>query len=254
MKRIVQLILAAGLLLPLIVLRANPLFVLAGSPPAAGGGSSLEWTHLDGTSTLHTSEPITTGTINAAAGSRVFVSFAYSVVGGGTAGVNDTVTVTGGGVTWDLVSEHYWAARRGIHLFVSDGTPSSATLSIDFTTAYGSTFQEAAYSVDEATCNTTTRYSGLNTNTGASGTTVQVDLTGGTVDSGDHTFFVAAHETAETITAEAGFTQLFTFLGSAGLRSIIVAYDGTPTIDQTPSASWSSSSGSGIIGIIVEAP
>jgi hypothetical protein len=219
--------------------------------PAAAGGASIAWTHKDAGNSASAS--ITTASVSFTAGSRAIITLGLSCTGGTAAGADDNLVITGGGTTWTQIGETQFGTRRALFVMISDATPTSGTINIAWdNNGTDGVWEQGTYSIDEVTCNTTTRFSNVATGSGVN-TTGSVTI-GGTVDSGDHTAFLIAHATSEAVTLEAGLTGLHAATGLTGLRTFNFAYDGTPTIDQTPSASWATSDSWGAIGFIVEKP
>lgn len=235
----------------------NPAFVASLSKPAAagGGGGGLSWSHLTSGSDT-TTEPTSTASITPTANADVFVSIVVAVAGGGTTKAADTMSVSGCNLTWTQVAEIPYkdnSDRRSCYVWHGKGaSPTTGVLTLAFTPDSG-TWTEHMWIVDQVTgAHTSSPYSNVATvgyTTG--GTSVSVTV-GGTVDSGDHVFFMCGHETDEAVTLEASLTSLAAVTGGSDCRTINAGYDGTPTIDQTPSASWSSSSGYAAIAFIVE--
>lgn len=214
---------------------------------AAGGGGGISISQL--TSGSATSEPATTASISPNSDSQVIVSFAWacSNVSVGTS------SVSGCNLTWTEISSLSYGTRRRLSVFRgTGGSPSSGSLTLSIS-GNGDPFQEIFWSVCEATgVNTTTPTSNVATNTSASATSLSVTI-GGTVDSGDFTFCLFGMENAsDSASFEAGLTQLSLQETGGNVRTLGVAYDGTPAIDQTPTFSWSSSGSVGGIGFILE--
>jgi len=225
---------------------------------AAAGGAGLNWTNLTSGSDT-TTEPTTTASITPDANADVFVAIVIAVAGGGQTQTADTMSVSGCNLTWTQVAEvPYWEStdRRSVYVWHGKGaSPTTGSLTIDWTTGGGATWTEHMWSVDQVTgANTSTPYSNVATKaySGTAGTGTGNVTVGGTVDAGDNVYFMCGHDTDEAVTLEASLTSLAAVTGGTDCRTINAGYDGTPTIDQTPSATWSTSAGYAAIAFIVE--
>lgn len=208
----------------------NPAYVATlKSAAAAGGGGGIAWTHKDAGNSASAS--FTTASVSFTAGSRAFLTLGLSCVGGTAPGADDSIEITGGGTTWTRLSEVIFGVRRVLYVFISDATPTSGTIDVDWdNNGSDGVWEQGTYSIDEATCNTTTPTSNFATATGV-GTSGTVTI-GGTVHAGDHTVFFVGHATSETVTLEASLTGLHAATGLTGLRTFNFAY--RPTTERNP--------------------
>lgn len=259
-RKFILFLIAFSALIPEVSRTANspiPQTPARGIVVAAGGGGDLTWTELtQGSDT--TTEPTTTASITPAANDDVFVAVVVAVEGGGTTGNSDTMTISGANLTWTQIRRNHYGAsgesRRSIYVFHGKGAaPTTGALTIDFTSGHASTWTEHMWSVDQVdNAHTTTPYSNAADNGSSTGVTSLAVTVGGTVDTGDHVYFAIGHEFAEAVTLESGLTSLSAISNGTDGRTIDAAYDGTAPIDQTPSASWTTSSTCGAVAFIVE--
>ena len=203
------------------------------------------------TNDVSTSDPTTTASITWTAGARGIASVAMACSGVDIEPGSGNVTITGGGVTWNQLDYIAWGGRRGLYVFLSDGTPTNATLSIDYTNVnclLTGSFQEFQYSVDEIT--------GFNTSdvddptTSIAEAAVASNLPDvGTIDSGDLVYAAFGMENAnDNLQAAAGSTEHVKREGGGNVRSLLVEYSIT---DDTPGATWDTNGFVGAIGFII---
>ena len=239
-------------------LPANPtttamLAAVARKNVVEGGGGDITLTHL--TNDEGTSDPGTTASISPTASEILVMTGWVSATGGGsTSDANPELVPTGPtGITWTLQGYQTYGGRRAVYLWTGTGaSPSSGTVSIDFTSDTASTFESMKWSIEQGTnIDTTTPVSNYVETSADSAGPATVTITG-TVGSGDWTFAAVGYESDDTLTAEAGWTVLFEDETGTGVRSNTAIYDDTATIDQTPSVTLGSSGGWGILGVILE--
>lgn len=251
MKKLILLLTACGLIGAQTTL-ARDVFVVVGQPRPPAGGGGLSITKLtDGQDTA--SNPATTASVSPAASSMVYLCIGYAVAGGGTATGSDTATVSGLGLTWTLVENGTdGTGRRGTLLYRGTGTASSGTISITLSTGSG-TWTETFWSVLQVTGHNSgdpddAPVSAANWSGGVtSGATGDV----GTIDAGDAVIAFFIHETSEAVDIT-GFTELTDIFGGTDVRSLTAAYS---TSDDTPAATWSTSSGwEGMGWVVNKAP
>jgi hypothetical protein len=138
--------------------------------------------------------------------------------------------------------------RRGMYVFAGTGTVTSEAITLTSTNGSG-TWTETNWSVIEVTGQDTgTPYDTAIKAAGTSGMTSTLDDVG-TVDAGDSVVFGVIHETDEAVSA-AGWTALGAVTGGSDIRTMHTFYDDSSP-DETPNATWSSSSLWGTIGLIV---
>jgi hypothetical protein len=170
------------------------------------------------------------------------------VAGGGTTVDSDDITPSGV-ATWTRIGRVH-VNRRSLYCFRGDGPFSAGTISITFTSGNGSTFTEFAWSVNESTGQDATPNDAVVTNSAASGTT-SAAVDPGTPGVGDAVMYAVIHETAENVALEASLTQLSEFEAGTDLRSLHVGYDVTATLDESPTATWASSSSNAVLAFVI---
>ena len=207
------------------------------------------------TAGLSNSNPGVTASVAPTSGSLTLLWVAYAVAGGGSTLSGDTVAPTGARGTWTELlrlssGDDADVGRRAIVLFAGSGSVTSETISISVTTL-GGTYAEVAWCVDEWTGQDTTTPYGTAVRNAASGTTGLLP-TVGTPGTDARVTAAWLHETSEVVTAT-GFTALGSVTGGTDVRTLHSFYDASDPQDDTPEASWATSSTWGGIGIIVNA-
>lgn len=200
-----------------------------------------------------TNNPSTTASITPTANAQVFaaVVVAQTTLTGITDG---TLDVIGCNLTWSQVTKVIYGADNGRRiLFLWRGvgaSPTTGSLTITYTPTTG-TWTENMWSIDEATgVDATTPLGTAYTNRDTTGTTASVTVSD-TPDAGDFVYSCIGEESDIAVTPESGFTTLSNVTGGSDGRVLVAMYDGTPTIDTTPSATWTGANSWGIIGIVV---
>lgn len=156
---------------------------------------------------------------------------------------NPTHGVSGLSGTWTNVGEIGYASRRFISLWKGIGCTGTGSLTI--TSTGGTTLQDLAYVIDEATGqNAATPNDAAVADFGVD-TLALSDV--GTVDAGDAVYTVGGHENGFNNFREETYTALATLGSLTNVRQIRTYYDDT-TPDETPS--WTSDGGSNGIGAI----
>lgn len=157
-------------------------------------------------------------------------------------------TITGGAEVWSSIGSVNYKARRTVAIFISDTTPDDGTLTVDLN--LGAAAAEVHYQVSELTGqDDTTPNNTAQTNSVDSGATTLTVSSVGIIGANDLVYAVAGHETASDGTAwDAGTSNLIAAkLGGTDVRDALF---GTSTSDETPSFSWSTSSGgSGLVAV-----
>lgn len=193
---------------------------------------------------ISTSNPTVTGSLTWAAGSRGIVAVASAAAGGSLLSGH---TVTGGTVTWNSLGSVVYGSRRRVEIFLSDGTPSSGTLSILATVI--TDFAETQYSVDQIEGFDTGNVDDTAvTASGSSGTSLNIGDVG-TIDTGDLVYAAFGMENAsDGLVPATGSTAHVTREGGSNVRSLLVAFS---TTDDTPGATWNTSGSSGGVAFII---
>lgn len=198
-----------------------------------------------------TNNPSTTASITPTNGAIVLAAVIIAQTDGNGLSAS-SLTISGCGLTWTQITSLIYGSdsgRRRIFLFKGTGTPSTGALTITHTT--GGTWTETLWSIDEATgVDAVTPFGTAYTNRSVTGTTASVTVSD-TPDAGDFVYSCIGEESDITVTPESGFTTLSNVTGGSDGRVLIAMYDGTPTIDTTPSATWTGNNNWGIIGIVV---
>lgn len=212
-------------------------------------GGALSFTHLTGGSDT-TTEPSTTASITPSANTPVFCSVVIAVEGGGNTGDSDSMSVSGCNLTWTQVGRaHYQGSsndRRSVYVFRGFGaSPTTGSLTIDFTTGLGATWTEHMWSVDECANATTTLPTPYITEPSGAQTSATVTVSE-TPDTGDFVFAAFGVETASaTISLNSELeTSLYNQENGTDGRSIQVAYDSAPDASPAPGISWTGGAGS----------
>jgi hypothetical protein len=148
-----------------------------------------------------------------------------------------------------------YGGRRRLWLYrVNDtgSSPGSGTFTIFYDDANPSeTPQEMQWAVVEwAGTNLTTPFGTAATEAQAGGTEVSPTATG-TVDTGDATFGCMGGEVNDTVTTEAGWTDLVNAITANGIRRFVCSWD--DAADLTPSWTWSGTNSAGGIAVLVKA-
>lgn len=224
---------------------------------AGGGGGGAEVTFTQLTSGTATTEPATTASVTPGANRLQLLAAVVSTTSGANPPVDGRLSVTGAGLTW--VQEgagRLYALRRMLYLFRALGaSPSSGSLTLDYSPFGGETFQEIAWSlveangVDTSGTNGSGAVAGTATAEQGGGTSVTTTITGTPV-ANDATYFAAGCEVDGAVTVEAGWDELSQVIAT-NVRRLVTAKDAES--DTTPSCSWTGTNGAGIIGLTVKA-
>lgn len=198
-----------------------------------------------------------TASISPSAGDVIYLTVASAVQGGETPDPGESWTISGCGLTWDLVSKSIFGTRRGAAVYRgSGGTPSSGTISLQWNDGASGTPQEYLWVVDKVTGadGTTPNDAAATPVTVAGGTSITLGSLG-TPDAGDYAYASFAHTGAssamtlnselETKTAEVG--------GGAEVRRVMAAYDSTPDGTPTPGVTWTGAEDGVGFGFIINA-
>lgn len=194
-----------------------------------------------------TTNPSTTASITPTANAQVLLS----IVGAVTSSVmDDSLSVTGCNLTWTKIGTTAYGSRRRLWLYRGVGaSPTTGVITIEYTGV--GPWTEFMWSVDEATgVDATTPLGTAYTDSNTTGTTASVTISD-TPDAGDFVYSCIGEESDIAVTPESGFTILSNVTGGTDSRVLVAMYDGTPTIDTTPSATWTGDNGWGIIGVVV---
>lgn len=219
--------------------------------------AAIAYTELTESSAACTSDPCTTATTaTPTSGAHVYAYTMIALVGGGVTGCGtDTLVVTGTNAyntTWTEVDCQEYGVRRVIYLVRAVAASGTAgTITFDYTDNGAEAVAAAFHWVGQ--------FTGLNaadpddaptnclTSTGTSCTIADV----GTPDAGDYILAGFGMENNEAFTPEADFTEEFDIGEGTHIRRAGVIYDGTATLDETPSVSWATNASSGGIGLIL---
>lgn len=200
-----------------------------------------------------TNNPATTASVNPTAGSLTLLFVGVAVAGGGTVLNTDTVTPSGARGTWSAAlvavnDTQDGSGRRGLFLFAGTGSVTNEAITLTSTNVDG-TWTETNWSVIQVTGQDTgTPYDAAVKAAGSSGTTSTLaDV--GTPGAGDAVVFGVFHETDEAVTAT-GWSSLGSVTGGSDIRTLHTFYDDSSP-DETPNATWASSSQWGTVGLIV---
>lgn len=211
---------------------------------------AITLTHL--TDGVSTSNAATTASISPVADRWYYTSVTTALSAGNTPTTD--LAVTGCNLTWALLGSAVYgtgvSGRRRVYVFRgTGGSPSSGTLSIDYTGTNSGTFQEHMWSVEEAQGLDATPEGAIVTGQ-TSDSTSPLSLTiSGTPGSGDLSFGAFACAESAGADAEASYTALVDRSGGANTRSLVVEYRDA-SADTTPSVSWSSTGAGGAGGVV----
>jgi hypothetical protein len=164
-------------------------------------------------------------------------------------------TVTGCGLTWELVASRGVVGQRKVYLFRSMGAaPTTGQITIDY--GAGNSQLGCDWSVVEFTGMDTSGVNGsgaivqaasaaVNPGTGATATLAAFS------SADNATFSMAAHSIQEATTPGSGFTQIATVSGSSPASSLTTAF--RPDNDTTADYSWTTSTSGGVIAAEIKA-
>ncbi len=207
------------------------------------------------TSGSSTSNGASTASVSPTANALVVLVVAQSVAGGGATDINDTLAVSGNGITWTEVSQTIFAVRRNLWVFVgSNASPSTGSITLTFSSGNGSTFEQMKWSVSEATgVDVGGTPIGTAYTTASSGTAATVTVSE-TPGSGDFVFAAFALEDNNTPSLNAELdTTLHSFGDTTGARRLTTAYDSAPDSSPTPGITWTGTTGYGGVAFVVNA-
>ncbi|MFA6467014.1 MAG: MopE-related protein, partial [Patescibacteria group bacterium] len=193
------------------------------------------------TSNIGTSNPQTTASVTATTGSVMYLTVGLSFMP--VSFPTDSISISGLGATWDKVATNTFGYRRRVWLFKGVGGSGTGPVTINYTGANASSFQEIGWVLDRATgLDLTTPNDNVVTTetTGVSPNSLAIS-TNGTPGTCDVTYSSLVLENQQTTNVESGWSSLGqTSSGSLGVRKVASAWDDASDTSHT----WTWSSGS----------
>ena len=205
------------------------------------------------TSGYGTNDPQSTASISPTANVPVIFSIGVSLPGGQVILSEDGISASGCNLTWTLLGRQDFATRRSCFVFKGIGaSPSSGSVSINFTPNSINTLEQFKWSIDELTgADSTTPFGTVYAAAGAAAEASPVTVSEAP-DSGDFVFYLGGIEDQNTASLNSELsTQLTQITDAIGCRGFVVAYDSSPDSTPVPGLTWTGSCLWGSLAFII---